>query len=124
MKGVKNDTELSGMRNCHIRDGVAKTEFLAWLENRFEEGDDSLTEVSVAEKLEEFRRKQKDFISLSFDTISAVGGNGSIIHYHSKKQNCSSLNKQQIYLCDSGAQYKDGTTDVTRTHHFVFLTQK
>ena len=72
----------------------------------------------MADKLEEFRRKQKDFVSLSFDTISGVGPNGSIIHYHPMKETCAKVVKDQIYLCDSGAQYKDGTTDVTRTHHF------
>jgi len=81
-------------------------------------GDTSLTEASISDKLEEFRSKQKDFVSLSFDTIAGSGPNGAIIHYHPTHENCAKINKDAVFLLDSGGQYKDGTTDVTRTMHF------
>ena len=81
-------------------------------------GDKTLTEVNISDKLEEFRRKEKDFVSLSFDTISGFGPNGAIIHYHANPETCAAVNDKEMYLCDSGAQYRDGTTDITRTFHF------
>ncbi|KAK0718365.1 peptidase M24, structural domain-containing protein [Lasiosphaeria miniovina] len=117
-KAVKNETELSGMRNCHIRDGAALSQFFAWLEDQLVNKKAVLDEVAVADKLEEFRSKQKDFVGLSFDTISSTGPNAAVIHYKPEPGNCSVVDPNAIYLCDSGAQYKDGTTDTTRTLHF------
>lgn len=117
-KAVKNETELKGMRECHIRDGAALTEFFAWLEDRLLRQKTVLDEVDAAEKLEEIRSKHKYFVGLSFDTISSTGANAAVIHYKPERGRCSTIDPKAIYLCDSGAQYKDGTTDTTRTLHF------
>ncbi|SPQ22717.1 bc1f0ce7-2f29-46ac-836b-763ee931995f [Thermothielavioides terrestris] len=117
-KAVKNDTELEGMRQCHIRDGAALIEFFAWLEDQLINKKAVIDEVDAADKLEELRKKQKDFVGLSFDTISSTGPNAAVIHYKPQKGQCSVIDPQAIYLCDSGAQYLDGTTDTTRTLHF------
>mmetsp|Transcript_27751 Transcript_27751/g.36373 ORF Transcript_27751/g.36373 Transcript_27751/m.36373 type:complete len:633 (+) Transcript_27751:32-1930(+) len=124
-KAIKNPTELEGLRQSHIRDGAALTCFLAWLEDCMKKGDagDSgwpLTEVSASDKLEEFRQKVSGYVSLSFPTIAGYGSNGAIIHYQAEKETCANLGTDSLFLLDSGAQYKDGTTDVTRT---VYLGQ-
>ncbi|KAG5518749.1 hypothetical protein PMAC_002718 [Pneumocystis sp. 'macacae'] len=116
-KAVKNKIEIDGMRNCHIRDGVALVKFFAWLEE-FLKNQGVLDEVNAADQLEVYRKEQAYFMGLSFPTISSSGKNGAIIHYKPEKLSCSNININQIYLCDSGAQYSDGTTDVTRTYHF------
>ncbi|WP_375623359.1 aminopeptidase P family protein [Bartonella sp. TT119HLJHH] len=116
-RAIKNDTELNGARKAHLRDGVALTRFFSWLDKQIPE---SINEVSAAQKLEEFRintakemgEKLKD---LSFDTISATGANGAIIHYRVTTQTNKQLKAGELYLVDSGGQYRDGTTDVTRT---------
>ncbi|KAK4217331.1 putative Xaa-Pro aminopeptidase P [Rhypophila decipiens] len=117
-KALKNDTELDGMRNCHIRDGVALIQFFAWLEDQLNVQKTVLDEVQAADKLEEFRKKQSDFVGLSFDTISSTGPNAAVIHYKPEPGNCGIVDPNAIYLCDSGAQFLDGTTDTTRTLHF------
>ncbi|KAK0629842.1 peptidase M24, structural domain-containing protein [Bombardia bombarda] len=117
-KAVKNDTELAGMRNCHVRDGAALIEFFAWLEDQLINQKAVLDEVQVADKLESLRKRQKDYVGLSFDTISSTGPNAAVIHYSPEPGNCSVVDPNAIYLCDSGAQYLDGTTDTTRTLHF------
>lgn len=117
-KAIKNDAELKGMRACHIRDGAALTEYFAWLENELINKKTTLDEVDAADKLEEIRSKHDLFVGLSFDTISSTGPNGAVIHYKPEKGSCSIIDPTAIYLCDSGAQYLDGTTDVTRTFHF------
>lgn len=117
-KAIKNETELEGMRACHIRDGAALTEYFAWLENQLLVEKASIDEVTAADKLEEIRSKHKNFVGLSFDTISSTGANAAVIHYKPERGNCSTIDPKAIYLCDSGAQYLDGTTDTTRTIHF------
>jgi Xaa-Pro aminopeptidase len=117
-KAVKNETELEGMRACHIRDGAALTEFFAWLEDQLIAQKVELDEVTAADKLEAIRSKQKNFVGLSFDTISSTGANAAVIHYKPERGNCAIIDPSAIYLCDSGAQYFDGTTDTTRTLHF------
>ncbi|KAH6849711.1 putative Xaa-Pro aminopeptidase P [Chaetomium sp. MPI-CAGE-AT-0009] len=117
-KAVKNDTELEGMRQCHIRDGAALIQFFAWLEDQLINKKAVLDEVAAADKLEAFRSKQKDFVGLSFDTISSTGPNAAVIHYKPEPGSCATIDPAAIYLCDSGAQFLDGTTDVTRTLHF------
>ncbi|EHL01672.1 putative Xaa-pro aminopeptidase P [Glarea lozoyensis 74030] len=117
-KAVKNDTELEGMRACHVRDGAALTEYFAWLEDQLIVQNVQLDEVTAADKLEAIRSKQKHFVGLSFDTISSTGANAAVIHYKPERGNCSIIDPKAIYLCDSGAQYLDGTTDTTRTLHF------
>lgn len=122
-KTVKNEKEIEGMRNCHIRDGVALVKFFAWLEEFLKNGG-VLDEVDAANQLESYRKEQAHFVSLSFPTISSSGKNGAIIHYKPEKGSCSLIDINSIYLCDSGAQYRDGTTDVTRTYHFGVPTEK
>jgi len=117
-KAIKNDIELEGMRACHIRDGAALTEFFAWLENELVYRKSKLDEVDAADKLEQIRSKHQNFVGLSFDTISSSGSNAAVIHYKPEKGLCSVIDPEAIYLCDSGAQYLDGTTDTTRTLHF------
>lgn len=117
-KAVKNETEIQGMKACHVRDGAALTEYFAWLENELINKKSTLDEVDAADKLEQTRAKHDLFAGLSFDTISSTGPNAAVIHYKPEKGSCSIIDPNAIYLCDSGAQYLDGTTDVTRTYHF------
>ncbi|CAO3666613.1 unnamed protein product [Rhizopus stolonifer] len=117
LKAIKNERELKGMRECHIRDGVALVQFFAWLEQKLLQKE-IIDEVQAADHLEKLRASQQDYVGLSFPTISSTGPNGAIIHYEPERGNCRVIDPNQIYLCDSGAQYKDGTTDVTRTFHF------
>ncbi|EFQ28678.1 metallopeptidase family M24 [Colletotrichum graminicola M1.001] len=117
-KAVKNKSEMAGMRACHIRDGAALIEYFAWLEDQLVAKKVKLDEVQAADKLEQLRSKQKDYVGLSFDTISSTGANAAVIHYKPERGACSIIDPTAIYLCDSGAQYLDGTTDTTRTLHF------
>jgi Xaa-Pro aminopeptidase len=117
-KAVKNETELEGMRACHIRDGAALIEYFSWLEQKLTVEKVEMDEVTAADKLEELRSKHKHFVGLSFDTISSTGANAAVIHYKPERGNCSIIDPKAVYLCDSGAQYFDGTTDTTRTLHF------
>jgi Xaa-Pro aminopeptidase len=106
------------MRACHIRDGAALTEYFSWLEHELTVKKSVIDEVKGADKLEEIRSKHENFIGLSFDTISSTGANAAIIHYKPEPGSCATIDPNAIYLCDSGAQYLDGTTDTTRTLHF------
>lgn len=117
MKAIKNETEIEGFRQCHIRDGAALTRYFAWLEEQLNSGVE-LNESQGAAKLEEFRSELDLFRGLSFETISSTGPNAAVIHYSPDPDDCAIIKKDQIYLCDSGGQYLDGTTDVTRTLHF------
>lgn len=112
-KAIKNAAELEGMRNCHIRDGVAMVRFLRWMQENVPLG--TVTEVSAAQKLEEFRRQNKNFVGLSFETISAYAAHGAIVHYAPHSASDIPIGCDSLYLIDSGAQYLDGTTDMTRT---------
>lgn len=113
-KSIKNPIEIEGFKNCHIRDGVALTAFLFWLENAVATNPGTYTEYSVSEILEDFRKKMPGHVGPSFSTIAGFGPNGAIIHYKPEKETSSSLFPTNMFLLDSGAQYKDGTTDVTR----------
>lgn len=117
MKAIKNSVEAQGMRDCHVRDGVALIKYFAWLENEIL-NNRKVTEISGATQLEEFRSKGEHFQGLSFGTISGSGAHGSIIHYSPQPETDIEITDKDMYLCDSGAQYLDGTTDVTRTWHF------
>lgn len=110
-KSHKSAIEIKGFENAHLRDGVALTKFLCWLDHNWQ----SKTELDVCEKLYEFRSKQKHFFSLSFDTIAAFGTNAAIVHYSPNLKTNKKLEEGNVLLLDSGAQYFDGTTDVTRT---------
>ncbi|KJA26862.1 hypothetical protein HYPSUDRAFT_36019 [Hypholoma sublateritium FD-334 SS-4] len=117
LKAIKNATELEGFRQCHIRDGAALSRYFAWLQEQLNNGVE-LNESQGADQLEKFRSELKLFKGLSFPTISSTGPNGAIIHYSPDPNDCDIIKKDQIYLCDSGAQFMDGTTDTTRTWHF------
>ena len=112
-KACKNPVELDGTRAAHRRDGAALTRFMAWLAARVGQG--SVTEIEASDRLEEFRRADARFRDLSFPTISGAGPNGAIVHYRASPATERALEPGQLYLVDSGAQYLDGTTDVTRT---------
>ena len=111
LKSIKNKTEINNMKKAHISDGVALTKFLYWIKDN----KTKITEVDAQNKLEKFRKINKNFLYPSFDTIAGSGKNGAIIHYRANKQNCKVIKNDDIFLCDSGGQYKYGTTDVTRT---------
>ncbi|KAI8057047.1 Creatinase/aminopeptidase [Syncephalis plumigaleata] len=117
-KAIKNPVELEGMRQSHLRDAAALCNYFAWLEGELVAGQQEYNEVQVADKLAAFRAEQADFVGLSFDTISGSGANGAIIHYKPEPETCAIVKREAMYLCDSGGQYRDGTTDVTRTWHF------
>ncbi|KAH8307741.1 hypothetical protein KR044_011756 [Drosophila immigrans] len=117
LKAIKNEKEIEGFINSHIRDGVALCQYFAWLEDAVQKGE-PVDEMSGADKLESFRKTKDHYMGLSFTTISSSGPNGSVIHYHPAKETNRPINDKEVYLCDSGAQYLDGTTDVTRTLHF------
>ncbi|NOG47601.1 MAG: aminopeptidase P family protein [Calditrichaeota bacterium] len=112
-KAIKNDAELDGYRACHVRDGVAMVNFLHWLEGAVPTG--GVTEMSAAKKLEGFRKEQDMFQGPSFGTISSYKIHGAIIHYSVTEESDIPLNPTGVYLIDSGGQYLDGTTDITRT---------
>ncbi len=112
-KAKKNATELEGIRDAHRRDGASLTRFLAWLAREAPKG--GLTEMACADKLESLRRGNDHFQGLSFATISGAGANGAIVHYRVSGETDDTLDDGTLYLVDSGAQYLDGTTDVTRT---------
>lgn len=116
-KAIKNPAEVQGFIDSHIRDGVALCQYFAWLEQMIKDKQ-HVDEISGATKLEEFRSKKEHFKGLSFPTISSSGPNGSVIHYHPAPETNRQITDKEVYLCDSGAQYQDGTTDVTRTIHF------
>ena len=111
-KAIKNKTEIKNMINAHIYDGVALTKFIYWIKNINKK---TINEVQAQNKLEYFRKLNKNYLYSSFDTIAGAGRNGAIVHYRAKKENCRTIKKKDIFLCDSGGQYKYGTTDVTRT---------
>ena len=112
LKAIKNKTEINHMIKAHIYDGVALTKFLFWIKNINKK---KINEVQAQSKLESFRKLNKNYLFPSFETIAGSGKNGAIVHYRATKQNCRNINKNDIFLCDSGGQYKYGTTDVTRT---------
>ncbi|KAF4653878.1 X-prolyl aminopeptidase (Aminopeptidase P) [Perkinsus chesapeaki] len=117
-KSIKNSTECEGAREAHREDGVAKTRYMYWLEHQLSDlKRTDLDEVDVADKLEEFRKQGKNFRGLSFTTISSFGPNAAVIHYSPTKGSARKASDKEIYLVDSGGQYWQGTTDVTRTLH-------
>ncbi len=112
LKSIKNKIELKNTVKSHILDGVALTKFLFWIKKN---NSNKLTELQASKKLEKFRKLNSSYLFPSFKTISGSGPNGAIIHYNVNKKTNRKINKKDIYLCDSGGQYKYGTTDVTRT---------
>ena len=112
-KACKNPVEIEGTRTAHRRDGAAITRFLAWFAAEAPKG--GLTEIAAAEKLAEFRRGNEYFRDFSFDTISGAGPNGAVVHYKVSEKSSRRIEPNSIFLLDSGGQYLDGTTDITRT---------
>ena len=113
LKALKNKTEITGAKAAHIRDGVAMVKFLHWLERTVPQG--GLTEISASQKLEEFRQELDLYQGPSFETIAGYQEHGAIVHYASTPQTDVELKPRGIFLIDSGGQYLDGTTDITRT---------
>ncbi len=119
-KSIKNKTEIKNMIKSHVTDGVALTKFLYWMKNINKK---PITEVQAQNKLEKFRMQNRNYLYPSFDTIAGSGKNGAIVHYRARLNNCRTIKKKDIFLCDSGGQYKYGTTDVTRTICFAKQSQ-
>lgn len=114
LKSIKNETEIKGFRNAVEKDGVALTKFFYWLEKELAAGE-KVTELSAAFKLTELRAEQPLYIMNSFGSISSYGPNAAVVHYSPTPETDTELKRESLYLLDSGAQYMDGTTDVTRT---------
>jgi Xaa-Pro aminopeptidase len=116
LKAIKNNTEIDNMINSHVIDGVALTKFIYWIKKVNKK---KITEVDAQIKLEQFRKRNNKYLYPSFETIAGAGANGAIVHYRAQKNSCRTIRKKDIFLCDSGGQYKYGTTDVTRTICFT-----
>ncbi len=116
LKSIKNKNEIKNMIKSHIYDGVALTKFLYWIKLSNKK---KITEFEAQKKLEYFRKKNNNYLFPSFDTIAGSGKNGAIVHYRATKKSAKIIKKNDIFLCDSGGQYKHGTTDVTRTICFT-----
>ncbi len=112
-KAMKNKAEIAGMRSAHLRDGVAVCRFLNWLETTT--GKQTITEITASETLEYYRRETGALKDISFETISGAGPHGAIVHYRVSDETNRKLKTGELYLVDSGGQYQDGTTDITRT---------
>ncbi len=113
-KACKNSVEINGAKNAHIKDAVAVINFLSWINKSWKEGID---EISAADKLESFRHEQDNLMGQSFATISGFASNGAVIHYRATEATVKKIDDSNLYLVDSGGQYLDGTTDITRTIH-------
>ena len=112
-RAIKNPVEIAGQKAAQVRDGAALTRFLKWVEEEAPKGE--VDELTASDRLEQLRREYDELRDLSFDTISGAGPNGAIVHYRSSEKTNRALEKRSLYLVDSGGQYVDGTTDVTRT---------
>ncbi len=113
LKSKKNETEILNTKLCHLYDGVAVTKFMFWLKKQ--KNINKINEIKAEHKLEQFRKKNLSYLFSSFQTISAFGKNGAIIHYRATKTTNLKFTDNNLYLIDSGGQYKLGTTDITRT---------
>ena len=114
LKAIKNETEITGLKNALIRDGVALTKFYIWLENALDAGE-KVTELDISRQLRHFRSEQPLYFGESFETIAGYGEHGAIPHYGATEASNAAIEKKGLLLIDSGAQYFDGTTDITRT---------
>ena len=122
MKAVKNATEIENMRKAHLKDGIAVTKFMYWLKHTI--GTCDMTEMTAAHKIEELRAEQGNYIEPSFVTIAAYQENAAMCHYHPSEEVCKKLKSEGLLLVDSGGQYLEGTTDITRTYALGPLTEK
>lgn len=114
LKSIKNETEIKGFRNAVLKDGIAMTKFYFWLEKMLKAGE-KVTELSAAAKLTALRSEQPQYVMDSFASISSYGPHGAVVHYSPTPETDTELKTDSLYLLDSGAQYLDGTTDITRT---------
>jgi len=112
LKSIKNSIEIKNTINAHIEDGLALTKFIYWIKNVNKK---KITEIQAKDKLQKFRKLNNNYLFPSFDTIAGTGSNGAIVHYRVSKKSNRTINKNDLFLCDSGGQYNFGTTDVTRT---------
>ena len=112
LKSIKNSTEIKNTINAHIEDGLALTKFIYWIKKINKK---KITEIEAKDKLQKFRKLNVNYLFPSFDTIAGAGSNGAIVHYKVSKKTNKIINKDDLFLCDSGGQYSFGTTDVTRT---------
>ncbi|RDX41089.1 Creatinase/aminopeptidase [Lentinus brumalis] len=117
IKAVKNEVEIAGLRDAYLRDGIAYVRWLAWLEEKLQQGYD-ITEYEAAWRLTEYRRKNENYMGLAYENISASGPNAALPHYVPHKHTARMIDRDTPYLNDSGGQYLDGTCDTTRTVHF------
>ncbi|MBQ4233126.1 MAG: aminopeptidase P family protein [Lachnospiraceae bacterium] len=132
MKAVKNDTELEGIRDAHIKDAVAYVRFLTWLNERetdrfdrlVDDEGNVLTEIGLSDRLEAERKKMEGYVEPSFDPISAIGEHGAIIHYSADEESDAEINTDTFLLMDTGSQFMSGTTDITRTTALGDVTPK
>lgn len=122
MKSLKNDIEIKNTKHAHIKDGIAVTKFVYWLKNIV--GKEYIDELMVAKKMEDLRKEQEYYIEPSFGTISAYMSNAAMPHYTANENKYSEIKNKGLYLIDSGAQYLDGTTDITRTIAMGELTEE
>ena len=113
LKAIKNKTEISNTKIAHLFDGIALTKFIFWLKNNYKKT--KITEISAQNKLENYKKQNKDFLYPSFSTISGFAANGAIVHYRSSHKTNKTIKGNNLFLLDSGSQYFYGTTDVTRT---------
>lgn len=122
MKAMKNDTEIKNIKNAHIKDGVAVTKFMHWLKKNV--GKIEITEISAAEKLEEFRKEQEGYLWQSFEPICGSGEHGAIVHYAATPETNVPVVTDGLFLTDTGGGYMEGSTDITRTFAFGKLTDR
>lgn len=122
LKAVKTPVEMENMRKAHIKDGAAVTRFMYWIKKHA--GKEEITEISGADKLEEFRRQQENYLGASFEPIFAYGEHGAIVHYSATKESNAEIKAEGFLLTDTGGQYLEGTTDITRTFALGELTKE
>ncbi|AGO13835.1 AaceriAGL032Cp [[Ashbya] aceris (nom. inval.)] len=123
-KAVKNEVEIRNARTSQVKEAVCLVQFFAWLEEELVQKEKLIDEYKAATKLHEIRKTQKNFVGNSFETISASGSNAAVIHYSPPSEGSAMICPYKIYLCDSGSQFLEGTTDITRTLHFSSPTQE
>lgn len=122
MKAIKNSTEQENLRKAHLMDAVAVTKFMYWLKTNI--GKTAMTEISVADELEQLRKENESYIEPSFETISAYGANGAIVHYSATPDSCAKIDAKGMLMIDSGGHYYEGTTDITRTFILGEITEQ
>lgn len=122
LKAVKTPVEMENIRKAHIKDGAAVTRFMYWIKKHA--GKEEITEISGADKLEEFRRQQENYLGASFEPIFAYGEHGAIVHYSATKESNAEIKAEGFLLTDTGGQYLEGTTDITRTFALGELTKE